>query len=274
MAGRMSDTGNPNGKNCAVAAQGQDEMVAIQKRFSAHMRNPEVNPAPAHIESRRLKIYSDLVYNNIERLILSAFPVVHSLYSDKDWQDLVRNFICIHTCQTPYFTEWGGEFINYLENEHPASDSDQPFLLELARYEWAASALFFSDAEIPVTMIKRSTDGAIIDGVPHLSPLAWPMVFHYPVHKIGQHCQPHQPSADPVCLVVYRNRADEVRFLECNAVTGRMLELLEQGADARGRDLLQTIAIELRHPEPAQVVDGGRVLLEQLHSLDIIYYLK
>ena len=57
-------------------------------------------------------------------------------------------------------------------------------------------------------------------------------------------------------------------------MTGRMLEVLEQGAGASGRDLLQTIAIELQHPEPAQVVDGGRVLLEQLHSLDIIYYLK
>lgn len=274
MAGRMSDTSKLGGKDCAVAARGHDEMVAIQKRFSAHMRNPEVNAGPAFIESRRLKIYSDLVYNNIERLAVSAFPVVRSLYGDKDWQELVRNFICIHSCQTPYFTEWGGEFINYLENEHPASDSDQPFLLELARYEWAASALFFSDAENPVTMIKHDADAAIIDGVPHLSPLAWPMVFSYPVHKIGQHFQPHQPSADPVCLVVYRNRADQVRFLECNAVTGRMLELLEQGAGASGRDLLQTIAIELRHPELAQVIDGGRVILEQLHSLGIIYYLK
>ena len=100
------------------------------------------------------------------------------------------------------------------------------------------------------------------------------MVFSYPVHKIGQHFQPHQPSADPVCLVVYRNRADQVQFLECNAVTGRMLELLEQSAGASGRDLLQTIAIELRHPELAQVIDGGRVILEQLHSLGIIYYLK
>ena len=74
--------------------------------------------------------------------------------------------------------------------------------------------LFFSDAENPASMIKHDTDAALIDGVPHLSPLLGPMVFSYPVHKIGQHFQPHQPSADPVCLVVYRNRADQVRVLE------------------------------------------------------------
>ncbi|MDB4363481.1 putative DNA-binding domain-containing protein [Pseudomonadales bacterium] len=272
MAGYM-----PNSKNTSGAEGAANALVStitIQSSFSDHLRNPLVNPAPPAVENRRLQIYRELIYKNIENFMQSGFPIIRSLYGDDDWQGLIRSFIHIHSSQTPYFTELGREFISYLDTEHSARGCDQPFLLELARYEWAESALFLADAEIPPTYISHAGDTAIIEGVPHLSPLAWPMVFNYPVHKIGQHYQPHQPSADPVCLVVYRNRADQVRFLECNAVTGRMLEVLEQGAGTSGRDLLQTIAIELQHPEPAQVFDGGRVLLEQLHSLDIIYYLE
>ena len=274
MAAQMPDSTDLSDGVRGASANEAGSTITIQSSFSDHLRNPQLNPAPPGVESYRLQIYRELIYKNIDSFMRSGFPIICSLYSDEDWQGLLRSFIHVHSSQTPYFTELGGEFISYLDTEHLTRECDQAFLLELARYEWAEAALFLADAEIPPSSIGESDATAIIDGVPHLSPLAWPMVFSYPVHKIGQHFQPHQPSADPVCLVVYRNRADQVQFLECNAVTGRMLELLEQSAGASGRDLLQTIAIELRHPELAQVIDGGRVILEQLHSLGIIYYLK
>lgn len=47
--------------------------VEVQKTFTAHMRDPSVNPGPADIEDRRLQIYRDLVFNNIESLISGSF---------------------------------------------------------------------------------------------------------------------------------------------------------------------------------------------------------
>ena len=37
-----------------------------QYAFAAHLRDPDANPAPPDIEDRRMKIYRELVYNNIE----------------------------------------------------------------------------------------------------------------------------------------------------------------------------------------------------------------
>ena len=37
----------------------------IQYEFAAHIRNPSDNPRPSEIETRRMKIYNDLFYNNI-----------------------------------------------------------------------------------------------------------------------------------------------------------------------------------------------------------------
>ena len=70
------------------------------------------------------------------------------------------------------------------------------------------------------------------------------------------------PAPQPVHLVVWRNRADEVKFMEANAVTARLLQLMA-GGRRTGAQLLRRIARELKHPEPDTVVaDGARLLLD------------
>ena len=151
-------------------------------------------------------------------------------------------------------------------------DCDPPFLLELARYEWAELALFVADASLPAGRRYAADDSAILDAVPQLSPLAWAMVFTYPVHKIGVDYQPSCAAESQVCLVVYRNREERVKFLEVNLVTARLLELCETNGQLSGRELLAQIASEMAHPDPATVVNGGRAILAQLHNLDIILF--
>ena len=41
----------------------------VQYAFTRHMRDPESNPAPEGIEDRRIGVYRELVYNNIEGFI-------------------------------------------------------------------------------------------------------------------------------------------------------------------------------------------------------------
>ncbi|MBT8149571.1 MAG: DUF2063 domain-containing protein [Pseudomonadales bacterium] len=243
--------------------------VSLQREFAAHLRDPKKNPAPANIEERRLNIYRELVYNNIESFISSGFPILRKLYADSDWHAMVRSFISCHSSATPYFSELASEFIDYLEHEHQPQPCDGPFLLELARYEWAELALFVAAGELPEAK-ALADDAGLLDCVPRLSPLAWPMVFNYAVHKIGPAYQPTAAEPEPVCLVVYRNRQQQVKFLQINTVTARLLELCEAKPLHSARQLLEQIVAEMQHPDPATVIQGGKEMLAQLHNLDII----
>jgi len=244
-------------------------LADVQRAFAAHIREPSVHPAPEDIEDRRMKIYRELFYKNIEGFISSAFPILRKLYSDTDWHQMVRDFIHRHQSQTPYFLEISEEFLSYLDDEREPQSCDPVFALQLARYEWAELALFVAEQDTPEDAV--SADHSLIDHIPVLSPLAWSMVFDYPVHQIGETFRPEQPSEQPVCLVVYRNRQDKVAFLEANPVTARFLELCEGNGERLGRDLLLQIAQELQHPDPNLVVNAGTEILAQLRQLDIIY---
>ena len=129
--------------------------------------------------------------------------------------------------------------------------------------------MFVAEQDTPTDGVSANL--SLVDHIPVLSPLAWSMVFDYPVHQVGEAFRPEQPSEQPVCLVVYRNRKDKVAFLEANSVTARFLELCENNSERLGSDLLLQIAHELQHPDPSLVVNAGTEILAQLRQLDIIY---
>lgn len=243
----------------------------LQRNFAAHLRNPALNAAPADIEDRRVQIYRDLIYNNIEAFISNGFPVIRTLYSDENWHALVRDFIHRHHAKSPYFLALGEEFINYLETlRADLSSDDPPFILELARYERAELALFVDPQAIPRSKAVEPSD--ILNAIPQTSPLAWPMVFSYPVHKIGLEFQPAKPEELPVCLVVYRNRQDQVKFLEANPVTTRLLALCENNNHRTAAELFSQIATELGHEDAQPIIGFGAEVLWQLQNLDIILF--
>jgi hypothetical protein len=163
-----------------------------QMAMARYLRDPDKEPAPAGVEPRRLKIYQDLVYNNIEGFISGGFPVLRSLYEDADWHGLVRDFIDQHRCHTPYFLEISQEFIQFLLETHPLRDCDPPFMAELAHYEWVELALDVSQEVLP----EPSAVGNVLAAVPGLSPLAWLLSYHYPVQRIGPGFRPTE-ATDP-----------------------------------------------------------------------------
>lgn len=99
----------------------------LQYRFAAHLRDPDANPPPPGIEPRRLKIYTELFYNNVEGFIAGAFPVLRELTPDDRWHAMVRDFFARHRCADPQFHRIAAEFLDYLDKEREAAD-DPPFL--------------------------------------------------------------------------------------------------------------------------------------------------
>lgn len=262
-------------KRPAVASRGKRKLKNFQRlqyRFAAHVRDPQRHPAPAGIEPRRMKIYAELFYNNVESVLARAFPVLRAITPDPRWRALVRDFFARHESHEPLFHKMAGEFLKYLKNERhstkrTARQDDPPFLCELAHYEWVELALAVS--EVQLTPDLAHPEGDLLEGIPVLSPLAWSLAYKYPVHRINPDCLPEKPGTQPTHLIVYRTRQDEVKFLESNGVTARLITLLEH-ARTPGRRLLQRLARELQHPDPAAVVRQGATILNDLRRREII----
>jgi uncharacterized protein len=233
--------------------------------MARYLRNPEEEPVPENIEPRRLKIYEDLVYNNIEGFLLGGFPVLHSLYAEQDWRDLVRAFMQNHRCHSPYFLEISQEFLQFLMHDHSARECDPPFMAELAHYEWVELALDVSQEMLPDCLPVENLAGS----VPHLSALAWSLCYQYPVHRIGPEFVPRE-AQEPTYLLVYRDREDSVQFMELNAPTSRLLEMIRANEAATISELLQQLASELGMAADA-LHDFGCSQIQELVDLSIVW---
>ena len=230
-----------------------------QLAMARFLRDPDHTAAPPGVEQRRLNIYRDLVYNNIDGFIRSGFPVLCSLYTAADWGELVRAFLRRHRCQTPYFLEISQEFLQFLLREHNPRDCDPPFMTELAHYEWVELALDVAAEQPPEPVPVED----VLAQVLRLSPLAWSLCYQFPVHRVGPRFRPVQPG-QPTYLVVYRDRADAVRFMEANAATARLLELLRDNDCATGAQLLAGLADEMDVPADTLLAHGDDQLRDLL----------
>ncbi len=244
------------------------EFQAQQLRFTAHLRDPERVPPPPDVSERRVAVYRELLYNNVESFIAQGFPVLRQLYGEAAWHGLVRGFFARHRARTPYFLEIPREFLRYLQEAYVPGPQDPPFLVELAHYEWVELALSVTDAEADPDQFD--SEGDLLDARPVLAPTAWYLVYTWPVHRIGPAYRPARPPDRPTFLLVYRGRDEAVHFTELNPVTARLIELIEAGDRPSGRAMLEQIAAELHHPAPEQVLAGGRAILEQLHEAGAI----
>ena len=246
----------------------QPEFIRKQYEFAAHIRNPEKNPLPGDVEQRRMNIYTELFYNNVEGFMSSTYPVLRSLYDDDSWHRLIRNYFENHKAHTPLFPEMPREFLKYLETEWQPSENDYPFIYELAHYEWVELALAVSDCE-PVNTSSISLSEHP-DTIVSLSPLAWPLSYQYPVHQISSDFIPEHANESPTFIIAYRDLEDEVRFMEINPVTAHLLHLITEYPEHSVMQHLKQIANELPNLQQDVVIEGGLATLQDLLDKTIL----
>lgn len=230
----------------------------IQLDFTRYLRSPELNPLPQGMEQRRMAVYRELVVNNIAGLLSGVFPVIRSLLSDAEWNQLIADFIAQHCCKTPYFLEISEEFLQYLVSSK-ALQQTLPFICELAHYEWIELAVDVSEEELPT---QQPVPQDIFAATFSLSPLAIPLHYEYPVHKIASNFIPNIP--EPVDLVVYRNYADAVKFLQISSHTQRLLQLMQINPEATLGQQIQHLAPDLGQDYQTFMQGQYAASLEQL----------
>lgn len=232
-----------------------------QADFTRHIRDPESVARPRGVPARRMNIYTEIVFNNMEATLAACFPVSKKIVGVRRWQRLVRAFLAEHRCATPWFRQIPEEFLRWLETTPLAIAGLPAFIGSLAHYEWVELAVAVADVEAEAA----DAGGDLLQGRPVLAAALSLLEYPYPVHHFSPRFKPLQPAVEPTRLLVFRDKEDAVRFVEINAVTARLVQLLREGV-CSGRAALERIATELQHPDPAAVLNFGTVLLGDLRQ--------
>jgi uncharacterized protein len=248
-------------------------LAELQRQFAAHIRDPDHQAVPDDVSPRRMRVYTELFYRNIEQLLAGGFPVIRRILPDDEWHALVRDFMVRHRCRTPLFTAVGQEFVAFLSS-HDSALAARPFLAELARHEQLeVEAALAEDPEPRATPDAEATQGAETGGINRVlqlvpsARLAW---FQFPVHRIGPEFQPMTPPELPTWLLVYRDPGDRVRFMELNAFGYTLLDLLGQHPDETARSVLAALAAAMGNVGVEEVIVSGSEFLQQLMARGVL----
>ncbi len=238
-----------------------------QRAFTARVRDPRSNPRPKGAPIARMKVYEELLYNNIEGFLLACFPVCRKILGKPRWRRLVRAFFGNHASRTPYFRQIPEEFLKYLQEEWQCPDDFPAFLPELAHYEWVELALDTSnrDEHLPA----HDPSGDLMAGSPLLNPVSRVLAYRWPVHRLSPRFKPLEPPAQPTFILAYRDQDYAVHFSAINSVTARMLYLMQENRDLNGTQLLGLLSRERGHAQDA-LIDHGRTILQDFRRQGVL----
>ncbi|WP_044874493.1 putative DNA-binding domain-containing protein [Pseudomonas sp. LFM046] len=232
--------------------------------MARHVRDPEHHEPPPGIEARRLAVYRELFFGNVESLLSGGFPVIRASLPAGQWQLLVRTFYADYRCSTPLFTEMAGEFVAFLDEGAGELAGLPAWLAELAHYEWVESALLLSDADEPA----HDPDGDLLEGVPLVSSLAWPLAYQWPVSEISPGYQPDQAPAQPSLLLAQRKADHKVHFSRLAPLAHALLSSLQEQA-CSGREHLHQLADAIGADRQA-ILSQGLALLVNLREQGVV----
>lgn len=246
-----------------------EHFQAIQHSFTAYLRNPDRTSPPQGIEPRRLKIYCDLFYNNIVSFLSQGFPVIHQILTEKGlWHALARDFFASHTCKSPYFSDISGEFVAYLSQIDALTSPYPPYLAELAHYEWLEMVLDIARDDLDDTAINP--DGDLLNAAPVLNPVYRIAQYQWSVTTISPDQEPTEPLPSPLLLLLFRDRAFRVRFVEINALTHMLIQQISDNPTLAGEQHLRALSHKLPQVDPQQIARFGGELLEDFHQREFI----
>lgn len=248
----------------AAAASHPD--ADLQLSFARHLRDPARHPAPRGLDPARVATYRRLFFNNVESILSANFPVISRLLG-AEWVPLVQAFYGEFASHVPLFTELAREFVRFLE-ERSDLHGDRPFLPELAHYEWVELELMLLPVDLDA--VPANAEGDLLVQRPVVSPALRLLACRYPVHQIRPEFQPQLPLEQPQFLLVWRDRADQMGFMELNPVSARLLALLGETDVDSGGEAVRRVAVALGMADPTALLEPAHAQLRQWRDRDIL----
>jgi hypothetical protein len=237
-----------------------------QQAFTAHIRDSLNHPKPKDAKTNGMDVYKEIVFNNLFESVSACFPVAQKVIGKRAWLKLVRGFFREHSSSTPIFRKIPEEFLAYLSNINALTPATfPPYLTSLCHYEWV---------ELLVSTMMDETDKRDINAIGDLR-MNQPVFAHtmqllnyeYAVQKISPRYKPNQKVNTQ--LLVYRNTEFEVKFIELNTITYRLIEILNK-EKVNCEQALTMLAKEINQPQTESLIQFGLDILEDLRNQGVI----
>ena len=242
-----------------------------QHQFVDYLRNKKELSKSLPEESR---IYAELYYSTVESCLHMCFPICSELLGEESWQQLMQCFIKEHRCQSPLYREIPNEFISYLLTNKPVMILPE-FINDLTHYEWMELILETAEENSTPTLFPQKI--TLLKSVPILNPVLHIVQYRYPVQDITasdtlwknwrMRTEPYVQTS--TILAGFRDSQEQVKFVELNPVTARLIEILKNNTRNQEHVLLQ-LSDEIQYSDPKQFLEFGRDMLKQLSEQHII----
>lgn len=227
------------------------EFQRYQRALTAHLRSPQQHNPPCGVSPHRVAVHADLIFNNFNGFLESTFPVLRRVLKKKRWQQTVRACLSEYRSPYPLFRHIPLAFLDWLATLDLAARGLPPFAVELAHYEWLELKL---DMDPRRARWRKHAYAPLEQALP-VNPVLELHAYRFPVHCIGPDQHAQQPAAAPVFLLLWRNRAHQVRFMTLNAAAAQLLCALQQGESAINAVTRLGLPVSDRHDELQQLLD-------------------
>lgn len=133
-----------------------------------------------NVNVKNVPHYRRLVFNVVEDMLQTAYPLTFELLGEKEWLNITKDFFARHACVSPQVWYMPKEFYTYLsEQDNRPLHKRYPFLLELLWFEWLEVEIYMMEDK---TVENYSSEGNIQNDLLIINPEIHLQHFQYPVH--------------------------------------------------------------------------------------------
>jgi hypothetical protein len=243
-----------------------------QAAFAARIRDPKQAARPPGAPAKRMRVYEELLINNLEGFLLSCYPVTRKLLGKRLWRQTVRRFFSQHRSHSPLFRDIPKAFLDWMQATGAMQFSAQPFLPEFMHYEWLELSVSITPEEVDPAAIDKQGD--LLHGRPALHPTARLACYAYPVHRIGPRFKPATADGQTWCYLLFRDEAlcsedvagqDDVRFILLNPLSAQLIALIRDHQPS-GQEALAHLAGQSNPTQYEAFIQLGSDLLRNLRT--------
>ncbi|HVI48222.1 MAG TPA: DNA-binding domain-containing protein [Chitinophaga sp.] len=213
-----------------------------QSALAGYCRTGNYHPIPG-VRDAHVGHYRRLVYNVINDMLQSAYPLTYDVLTAAEWEALVQEFFSSHACQSPQVWYMPKELYQYTTTTEHALLTKYPFLTELLWLEWLEVELFMMEDK-PATF---SLSGDVLTDPLVLNPEYALQHFHYPVHLMPARQITAKEKGDYFLVMFRKPDTGNVEYMDLSPA---LVYILEQLAvkPCRAEELITDVCAALQIP--------------------------
>jgi uncharacterized protein len=196
-----------------------DETRTAQHSLATYCRTGEQVQIPG-VKQNRLHHYRRLVRNVINNTLEQAYPITLDILTQKEWDNLVDDFLVSHNAQTPQVWKLPNEFYDFVRDNAYHKKLKRPYLNDLLHFEWIEIEIH----TMPDEEISAYTEsGDMLQDQLVFTPEFRIIQLEYPVHLMTAH-ESVKNKGNFYLLVFREKNTGNVNFLNLSVLLVYLIE--------------------------------------------------